>query len=148
MGYKVDLKRYMASCEANYVRLLKLFPTLTVDSERLIGLQHGNHQVVSLSVLEQTPYTTLISLQLGDTVKPDSWLVLPELKVRLYHDARVAEVVDCEGLRRPRPRCQYPNVRMHQKDEKAQWNRFLGEWLSQCINHGYCAEPQFEPVIE
>lgn len=149
MGYKVDLKRYMADCEANYARLMKLFPTLMVDSTRLIGLQHGDRRVVVLSVLEQTPYTSLVGFRQSEQEQATTkWLQVPELNVRLYHDARVAEVVDWYGLRRPQPRCQYPNARMHQRDEKAQWNRFLGEWLSQCINFGYCAEPLFDPVVE
>lgn len=149
MRYKVDLKRYMADCEANYARLMKLFPKQAVDSERLIGLQHGDHRVVVLSILERTPYTTLVCLQQSQPLPSTAkWLALPELDVRLYHDAKVAEVVNLEGVRRPQPRCQYPNGRMHQRDEKAQWNRFLGEWLSQCINFGYCAEPLFEPMSD
>jgi len=139
----------MAGCEANYARLLKLFPALTVEPERQIGLKHGEYVVVLLSVLEQTPYTTLVNLQQhSKALAQKRWLDLPELRVRLYHDAKVAEVVDCEGLRRPEPRCQYPNAQMHQRDEKAQWNRFLGEWLAQCIDHGYCVETQYEPIID
>lgn len=144
MRYKVDLQCYMAECETNYLRLLKLFPKLAVDGERLIGLQHGNDLVVKLTVLERTPYTTLVSLQEYGEQATLKWLGLPSIKVRIYHDAKVAEVIDYDGLRRPQPRCQYPNKQMHQQDEKAQWNKFLGEWLSQCINFGYCAEPLFE----
>lgn len=144
MRYKVDLQHYLADCEANYVRLLKLFPDLAVDGERLIGLQHGDDLVVQLTVLERTPYTTLISFQQQGERAASRWLGLPTIKVRIYHDAKVAEVVDFEGLRPPQPRCQYPNKQMHQRDEKAQWNIFLSEWLSQCMNFGYCAEPLFE----
>ncbi|HCK27104.1 MAG TPA: DUF1249 domain-containing protein, partial [Alcanivorax sp.] len=30
----------------------------------------------------------------------------------------------------------YPNSHMHQRDEKAQWNRFLGEWLAHVHDFG------------
>jgi uncharacterized protein YqiB (DUF1249 family) len=150
--YKVDLKRYMADCDANYVRLLKLFPAMVqeaeCESERKIGICHGVDRVLCLRVLEQTPYTTLIRLsQDGADDNPVQrfygWLTLPVLTLRLYHDARVAEVVSCEGSRRAFPRYEYPNERMYHQDEKAQWNQFLSEWLAYCLEHGYEVEPSF-----
>ena len=155
MRYKVDLKRYMADCDANYVRLMKLFPEMGEGQERKIGLHHGEDCVLCLSVLEQTPYTTLVQLgqemddqeiesQKCENNSSDTWLRLPVLRLRLYHDARVAEVVLCEGDRRAYPRYEYPNKRMYHQDEKAQWNQFLAEWLSHCLEHGYdIIEPSF-----
>lgn len=61
--------------------------------------------------------------------------------VRLYHDANVAEVVKCQRYRQFKPRYKYPNLDMHQVDEKAQMNRFLGELLAHCLAHGRVAEP-------
>ncbi len=145
MRYKVNLESYLADCESNYVRLLRVFPQLGDKSQRQIGLPQGDETVVSLRVLERTPYTTLIEIKQADTESIETgWLQMPRLKVRVYHDAKVVEVIDCQGLRRPQPRCHYPNRQMHQQDEKAQWNRFLGEWLGQCIRFGYCAESHFE----
>lgn len=142
--YKVDLRRYMADCDANYVRLMKLFPDIKTCDERKIGLHHGGDHILRLSVLEQTRYTTLIALvQEADIVTASHWLRLPALTLRLYHDAQVAEVVSCEGMRHLHPKYEYPNKKMHHQDEKAQWNLFLGEWLSHCLEHGYHAEPLF-----
>ncbi len=145
MRYKVNLETYLADCELNYLRLLKVFPRLADKNRRQIGFLQGAEKVVSLKVLERTPYTTLVEIS-QQKAEPSTcrWLHVPDIKVRVYHDAKVAEVVDCAGLRRPGPRCSYPNRQMHQQDEKAQWNRFLGEWLGQCIHHGYCAESRFE----
>jgi uncharacterized protein YqiB (DUF1249 family) len=150
MRYKVDLKRYMADCDANYVRLLKLFPEMvqseSTDIERKVGLDHGGDHIFRLRVLEQTPYTTLISVcQRAEVecVTSNEWLRLPVLTLRLYHDAKVAEVVSCEGSRRAFPRYEYPNERMYHQDEKAQWNQFLAEWLSNCLEHGYEVEATF-----
>lgn len=142
----------MADCDANYVRLLKLFPEMVQEnktkSERKIGICHGVDRVMCLSVLEQTPYTTLIQLSQegvedSSIQPPGGWLALPVLRLRLYHDARVAEVVSCEGSRRAFPRYEYPNERMYHQDEKAQWNQFLSEWLAYCLEHGYEVEPSF-----
>ena len=144
MRYKVDLSRYMADCDANYARLMKLFPDVTTCDERKIGFHHDGDHVLRLKVLEQTPYTTLVALGQDDDVETaHDWLKLPSLTLRLYHDAQVVEVVSCEGVRHLHPRYEYPNTRMHHQDEKAQWNLFLGEWLSHCLKNGYHAEPLF-----
>lgn len=148
MRYKVDLKRYMADCDANYVRLVKLFPRMNEGDDRKIGIHHDGDHVLRLQVLEQTPYTTLIQLsqEAGEYSPSDSlnsWLRLPVLRLRLYHDARVAEVVSCEGAKRAYPRYEYPNEKMYHQDEKAQWNQFLAEWLAHCLEHGYDIEPSF-----
>lgn len=142
----------MADCDANYVRLLKLFPEIgqqsEQNSERRIGIHQQNSQVLRLQVLEQTPYTTLVQLEQEtpegtEELAVSLWFGFPTLQLRLYHDARVAEVVSCEGSRRAFPRYEYPNERMYQQDEKAQWNQFLAEWLSFCLEHGYDIETTF-----
>ena len=145
MRYKVDLRRYMADCDANYVRLMKLFPEMMESEERKIGFCHDGDHVLTLTVLEQTRYTTLIKFGLVSViVGARPWLRLPVLTLRLYHDAQVAEVLSFEGVRHIEPRYEYPNKDMHHQDEKAQWNLFLGEWLSHCLEHGYDVESLFE----
>ena len=57
--------------------------------------------------------------------------------MQVYHDARMAEVVSAEHARRFRGIYPYPNAAMHQPDEKAQLNLFLGEWLSHCLACGH-----------
>ncbi len=64
-------------------------------------------------------------------------LPVPHLEVQVYHDARMAEVVSAEHTRRLRSIYPYPNEAMHQPDEKAQLNLFLGEWLSHCLACGH-----------
>ena len=55
--------------------------------------------------------------------------------------ARSAEVVEYQGKRHfLRAVYDYPNTDMRQPDEKAQINRFLGEYLSLCLTHGVAAE--------
>lgn len=153
MRYKVDLSRYMSDCDANYVRLMKLFPEIVQGDERRIGIHHVEDSVLTLSVLEQTPYTTLVKLaqkvdhetgKKKNSDKSSPWFRLPVLTLRLYHDAKVSEVVWYEGNKRVFPRYEYPNKRMYQRGEKAQWNQFLSEWLAHCLEYGYdMAEPSY-----
>ena len=158
MRYRVDLKAFMACCEANYYRLLGLFPDLHSADERRIGLLLGGEVEVVLSVLERTTYTTLLSLaqrQVSAVGAPDTrsertdksvtvrWFKPPMLTVRLYHDAQIAEVITNGSNRGVRPKNAYPNQHMFQPDEKRQWNDFLEELLVLCRQHGYAVG---EPV--
>jgi hypothetical protein len=124
----------MAECDANYARLMKLFPALREKDVSTFGIVLGEqpHQV-KLEVIERGPYTTLVELLRLPEVP---WNPQPRMVVRLYHDARSAEVVECHGARHFRAVYDYPNERMHQPDEKAQVNRFLTELLSLCLRHG------------
>lgn len=143
--YKVDLRGYMADCDANYLRLIKLFPEYQSVSSRTFTLAGCVDRVLEVTVLEHTPYTSLLMLRQRDRCQIE-WLQLPALRVRLYHDAKVAEVVSFEDCRRPYPRYAYPNSQMHQQDEKAQWSRFLAELLAQSLAHGYDNVTCYEPA--
>lgn len=141
--YIPDLTRQMAVCEANYARLLKLLPDLDAQDMREYQISWRGHQaIVRLQVEERFRYTTtvLVTHQLDGA---SAWLDAPQLLVRLYHDALAAEVICIKQRRQLAGRYPYPNREMHQPDEKVQLNEFLGEWLSQCLNHGHLMEPVF-----
>jgi len=162
LHYRIDLKAFMACCEANYFRVLGLFPNLQSVDERRIGLSLGAEVETVLTVLERTSYTTLLSIaqrQIGTAKAADTrsertdkpvtvrWFKPPMLTVRLYHDAQVAEVITYGSNRGVRPKNVYPNQKMFQADEKRQWNNFLEEWLVLCRQHGYAVgEPV--PVLD
>lgn len=130
--YKVDLSAHIADCELNYLRLRKLMSDMASVERREFGL--GGVRL-EISVRERSRYTTLLELQQqGDA---GVRLASPRLQVRVYHDAAMAEVVGWEGARRVNPRYPYPNKKMYQRDEKRQWNRFLGEWLQHCLDSGH-----------
>ncbi|MCD8513971.1 MAG: DUF1249 domain-containing protein [Nitrincola sp.] len=96
---------------------------------------------VTLWVEEAFRYTsTVVMRQMQTGGSP--WLESPDIVVRLYHDARMAEVV-CTRRRQLSGVYQYPNDQMHQPDEKYQLNQFLAEWLNQCLRFG-CARESIE----
>lgn len=134
--YQIDLAADMAECEANYARLALLLPDGAQPS-RSFGLGQAE---MSIAVVERSPYTTTLEIsQQPQTAGSVSFFarVSARLTVRVYHDARLAEVIAFASRRRVQPRYEYPNPAMHQPDEKSQWNRFLGEWLSHCLQHGF-----------
>ena len=58
------------------------------------------------------------------------------MTIRLYHDARMAEVLSTQDIKQVKSRYDYPNNQMHQQDEKQQTNQFLNEWLHLCLRLG------------
>lgn len=134
--YHVDLKELMRVYETNYAKLNALLPSQpSVDDLRCYQAAQMTYQ---LQVREVTKYTTLVEICQSDDI---SVFPLPTMSVRLYHDARVAEVHSSDHLSRIKARHEYPNEKMVQKDEKAQVNRFLGDWLSFCLRHGISRHP-------
>tara|TARA_B100000676_G_C17992905_1_gene796010 strand:+ start:517 stop:951 length:435 start_codon:yes stop_codon:yes gene_type:complete len=132
--YSIDLPAHMAECDANYLRLMKLFPELREEDRDAFGMVVGDTPYeVQMQVVERGPYTTLVRLaQLPEA----PWSTRPALIVRLYHDARSAEVVEYQRDGHFRAVYDVPNKDGRQPDEKAQVNRFLGEFLSMCLKHG------------
>ena len=138
-AYQVDLSEHLAECEANYLRLKKLIPDLPNQDHRILGIKlPGNCGEVIFTVIERAPYTTILTVA---QCIPVWGHTIPEMTIRIYHDAQLAEVAACQQIRARRARNDYPNPRMLQRDEKRQWNRLLGEWLAACLAHGHVLEP-------
>ena len=152
--YSVNLVEQMAECDANYIRLLKLIPEFRKISESrsrpfqrqqleqgqlakfiVADQEHDGRKVVlEINVLETFKYTT--TLEVIQKPKTGHWYVNPTMQVRVYHDACTAEVISYQGHRNFQPVYQQPNPQMYHRDEKNQINRFLGEWLTHCLQHG------------
>jgi uncharacterized protein YqiB (DUF1249 family) len=131
--YQIDLSGHLADCELNFRRLRQLLPA---DAEAGDCLRFGvAANMVELLVKERAPYTTMLELRLHKPLL--AGLPVPSLQVRVYHDAKLAEVMGAKGLRPLKPRYAYPNAGMLQRDEKAHQNTYLGEWLSLCLALGH-----------
>ncbi len=140
--YVPDLKKMAAACEGNYIRLNKLMPNFELGYEKFF-LISGDSMIenperqarIHLKVIESFPYTSTIEvIQKG--LCPD-WIQPPCMIVRLYHDARSAEVTSYQNQKRIQGKYQYPNPQMRMPDEKAQLNQFLAEWLTHCLKYGH-----------
>jgi uncharacterized protein YqiB (DUF1249 family) len=132
--FRLDLTDLHAVCDANYARLLRLFPDYENCNSRelLVGAAK-----VRLTVLERCRYTTMFHLHQQRT--DSRWLGLLRTEVRAYHDVRMLEVVVFQSARQVEARYQYPNDHMFAQDEKYQQNRFLADWLEHCLQNGRSA---------
>ena len=137
--YKTDLPRQQAACEANYQRLLRLMPNLYGRQywQYIVGNDQTNDSYVLIKIKERAKYTTTIELlqrcKLNKAHNNNAVLA------RLYHDADLAEVLGWQHYNHFQARYNYPNRQMHQCDEKARLNGFLGELLTHCLLHGRVA---------
>ena len=130
-GYHIDLSDLHAQCEANYHRLMRLFPGY--EQKTRCVFEAGDAQI-ELEVTARDRYTTDMRLRYQSAIsQPGS---TSALDLRLYHDARMAEVVHCSTSRRFEARYRYPNPEMLQRDEKFQQNRFAAELMEFCLNNG------------
>ncbi|SEG10418.1 DUF1249 family protein [Vibrio hangzhouensis] len=134
--YHVDLAELMRIYETNYAKLNRLIPTSPVVGD--VRCYQAAALTYQLEVLEVTKYTTLVEICQDDELPV---FPLPKMTVRLYHDARVAEVCNCEQTSRVSARYDYPNAKMLQKDEKFQFNQFLSDWLTFCLKNGISRAP-------
>ena len=92
---------------------------------------------VRLEVSERSRYTTVVNvIQVAEIGGVPGM----SMSVRLYHDARSAEVIAYQNQRGFAAVYDYPNSEMRQRDEKAQVNRLLSEFLSMCLENGVSSE--------
>ncbi len=155
--YKVDLPAMMAVCDANYWRLLKLIPalrqnrTLHDSFDFVIPAPQGtDNYCLTLKIVECCPYTTVLELTETDSrvsSQEQHWGLLPQLKIRVYHDAQMAEVIAFQQQQYFLGRYDYPNNKMYQQDEKAQLNVLLAEWLTHCLQHGHSADEKILQLV-
>ncbi len=130
-----EFLKMMRLSETNFAQLCRLLP-----QEKQKGAA-VNYRVTNysyrLTILEMTPYTTLV--EICQTVPSVSYWSLPSMSVRLYYDALVAEVCATKQICHFKSRYDYPNKKLHQRDEKHQMNQFLADWLCYCLMHGVAA---------
>jgi len=162
--YHPKLSTLMNLCEINYMLLIRLLANN--NDEEVIGKERkffiSDFLAYNIKTLEVTRYTSLISIcqempnanqtneenhqNLDEDNKKGllSSILHPKMTIRLYHDARMAEVISNQDIRQVKPRYDYPNNKMHLPDEKEQINIFLKEWLQLCLKLGQVNLSHFE----
>ena len=118
-------------CEANYARLLRLFPDYENSNSREFVVGSAR---VRLEVVERCRYTTIFHLhqqhaeaagwgacvsRCGPTTMPACW-----------------KSVCSSHIGRLRPATTIPMTRCSSRTRKSQQNRFLADWLEHCLQNG------------
>ena len=120
-----ELTRLHEECERNFRRLQRLIPeSKTLGATTRFYYEGQSSSGMIVEIIEVTKYTSTL-LIIADRSGP-SWLSEIEIKVRIYRDAQMAEVIEwCSD--RTIPWALSETTAMHERDEKWQWNMFLSE---------------------
>ena len=130
----MDLTGLHDECERNYRRLQKIaIDSRQVGFKVMLYYQERSIAGLSIEVIEVAKYTSTLSI-VTEQAGPH-WMPRIEIKARLYRDAKMAEVIEwCSD--RTIPWALTEKVGLQARDEKWQWNIFLGEVLSYGLDHG------------
>jgi uncharacterized protein YqiB (DUF1249 family) len=118
----------MGLYESNHIRLGALAGDLRALPVRSVSAVAGDCELV-LTVTDRTPYTTGLNLTYwlerpaGGAREP-----VPDMLLRIYHDARVAECVGFAAGRSPVER---------ELDQRWARNVMLNKWLEYCADRGH-----------
>ncbi|MFZ5533869.1 MAG: DUF1249 domain-containing protein [Pseudomonadota bacterium] len=129
IGRGPSLAALMALYEQNYAALCHLLGRRGPFPNGAVA-RSGRLPALYLSVLERDRFTTTYHLthRFGD---PGALQPLPDLELRVYHDAR-----QCEALWFPIPAFRRGDP-MLASSERWTINVMLGKWLRHCIDQGY-----------
>ncbi len=145
--YIPDLTEYMTQCEVNYALIMRLFrvheqiqEAANLSRERSLPawmvLDDGAHRIslpFKVTILDDARYTT--TLQLNVKITESDWVEPIALKVRLYHDAQMAEVLVNNRNHTPDVKHDYPEQVKLYPDDKFQRNQLLNQCLKCCFSH-------------
>jgi uncharacterized protein len=122
----------MGLYESNYVRLNWL-------TTGVAGLQGAHRSVVTgdcdllLTVIERKPYTSTVNLSYS--IAED--LQIPDLRVRVYHDAHLAEAQEWAGTHSQPVLKALRTQAERELDQRWARNVMLNKWLEYCVERGH-----------
>ena len=121
--------------ERNYSALTAMLDETSLLDMGRVQFELGSYPV-ELELLEETRYTILLKISQKFSAA-DSLLADVIFTVRVYQDARLAEVISYQGRHRIQYKYPYPNEGMFLPDEKRQCNLLLYDWLNACSRLNY-----------
>jgi hypothetical protein len=123
--YQPNVSAFLALCGRNYALILKWLPDVgEADTSWIVEGEFGS---LAITLVENTRYTQLV--EISRNLPHSLFVSSPTVVVRIYHDAQLAEVLTSQQIFSFKPVYDYPNIHMHQADEKFQVNAFLEELL-------------------
>lgn len=136
----------MTEMEDNYLLLRQLSHDLRALPDRWVSPEYTGLRL-RLQVMERSPYTSTLQLSYELELDNDRHLA-PDLLIRVYHDARLAEVLRCGDRQQPGAG-HYDNTRGRQSiHNQLQANRFLHQWLGYCLRQGHrCPAETESPAL-
>jgi len=131
----VSFVSLMTLYESNYIRLRALVGDVRGLAGRAVSSVPGDLDL-HLEVIEHSPYTSILRLTylFADA---DATVAEPDLELRVYHDARLAEASRCST------RVRHPGLAGLQDSlpntlgQRWRRNMLLNKWLDYCAERGH-----------
>jgi hypothetical protein len=124
----------MALYESNYVRLGWIAGRLAALAGAYRSAVDGDCEL-RLTVVERSAYTTTAELTYALDAATPSPMLVPDLRLRIYHDARLAEAQAFGEERGARSRPE------RELDHRWRRNVMLNKWLEYCRDRGHRLVP-------
>lgn len=125
--------------ERNYINIRRLLPVMPPARVKCVSRASGALDL-HLCVTERCRYTSELILTYQFDQDDGSTIAEPNLWIRVYHDARQAEVMAAQPRHCPTFAI---DVLAHHRPERihrsTRWriNRFLYKWLGYCLHQGH-----------
>ncbi len=125
----------MTLYESNYIRLSWLAQKPGFLKGTIVSVVAGDCPLY-LSLKSRTRYTTTLHLSYyfdddGESVAD------PDLDLRIYHDARLAEVMACTKRHRHEALKKFDPPGSTELDRRWMRNNMLNKWLDYCVERGH-----------
>lgn len=131
---------------SNYQKLFKLIPDLLVYRNHAVGYA-VNHSALHVDVIDRSPYTMTVELTYRFN-KNLSELMEPAVRIRLYLDAKLAEVISDHARAAVSLVFKDPGHSYEIMHYKWRLNYFLHKWLDHCLNKNYqFNEELLNPIV-
>jgi uncharacterized protein len=128
-------------CESNFRKIFQLIPDLLGLQENANGFA-VNDSALHLEVIERTPYTMTVELSHCFGVGLEE-LVEPAVKIRIYLDAKLAEVLSDHVRAKVSDVYKDPAQSLDIMNYKWRLNYFLQKWLDHCLKKEYCFKTDY-----
>ena len=125
--------------ERNYINLRRLLPVMPPASTACVSRVAGGLDL-HLRILERSRYTSDLTLTYQFHQDHGAITAEPKLCIRIYHDARMAEVMAAHLRHRAafasgfQPSSQADGAHLY---DRWRANRFLFKWLAYCLRQGH-----------
>jgi uncharacterized protein YqiB (DUF1249 family) len=126
----------MGLYESNYVRLNWLAHGLKALRGSHVSAVADDCDLV-LNVTERTPYTTTVTLTYLIPDQPEGILQFPDMRVRVYHDAHLAEALEWAGSHNQPVLRALRSQAERELDQRWARNVMLNKWLEYCVERGH-----------
>ena len=135
LGRPESFSGLMNLVDENYQRFQRLAPDYPLPFDTAVSRSESDFDLY-LTVLERCRYTTTVHLTYRFSASENTWRADPDVTLRLYHDAGVAEVVDscrsrCDFLQDIDPQVGGWLQRQHAR------NLMVYKWLGYLLQHGH-----------